>query len=66
VSEEIAVWFDLLFAGNLQAPCGYDKLSYSWRSKAGTRFHQSRGKHYRYIYYVGGMQGSPIPRQLIV
>jgi len=35
--------------GNLQAPCGYDKLSYSWRSKAGTRFHQSRGKHYRYI-----------------
>lgn len=34
-------------SGNLQAPCGYDKLSYSWRSKAGTRFHQSRGKHYR-------------------
>ena len=33
--------------GNLQAPCGYDKLSYSWRSKFGTRFHQSHGKHYR-------------------
>ncbi|KAL5477079.1 hypothetical protein EMCRGX_G023821 [Ephydatia muelleri] len=32
--------------GNLQAPCGYDKLSYSWRSKFGTIFHQSRGKHY--------------------
>ena len=32
--------------GTLQAPCGYDKFSYSWRSKKGTRFHQSRGKHY--------------------
>ncbi|KAJ8319169.1 hypothetical protein KUTeg_004260 [Tegillarca granosa] len=32
--------------GNLQAPCGYDKFSYSWRSRKGTRFHQSRGKHY--------------------
>lgn len=37
---------------NLQAPCGYDKLSYSWRSKFGTRFHQSRGKHYRYIVRI--------------
>ena len=37
--------------GNLQAPCGYDKLSYSWRSKYGTRFHQSRGKHYRFAFY---------------
>lgn len=32
--------------GNLQAPCGYDKFSYSWRSKKGTVFNQSRGKHY--------------------
>ncbi|KAL5018512.1 hypothetical protein ScPMuIL_004234 [Solemya velum] len=32
--------------GNLQAPCGYDKFSYSWRSRKGTRFHQSRGKHF--------------------
>jgi len=32
--------------GNLQAPCGYDKFSYAWRSKKGTRFHQSKGKHY--------------------
>lgn len=32
--------------GNLQAPCGYDKFSYSWRSKKGTVFHQSKGKHY--------------------
>ncbi|VDO64772.1 unnamed protein product [Schistosoma margrebowiei] len=32
--------------GNLQAPCGYDKFSYSWRSRLGTAFHESRGKHY--------------------
>ena len=32
--------------GNLQAPCGYDKFSYSWRSRKGTRFHDSRGKSY--------------------
>jgi Set1/Ash2 histone methyltransferase complex subunit ASH2 len=32
--------------GNLQAPCGFDKFSYSWRSKKGTVFHHSRGKHY--------------------
>ena len=37
--------------GNLQAPCGYDKFSYSWRSRKGTVFHQSRGHHY------GGGQG---------
>lgn len=36
--------FDI--SGNLQAPCGYDKFSYSFRSRLGTRFHQSRGKHY--------------------
>ncbi|OAF66945.1 hypothetical protein A3Q56_05331 [Intoshia linei] len=32
--------------GNLQAPCGYDKFGYSWRSIKGTKFHDSRGKHY--------------------
>ncbi|RWS12432.1 set1/Ash2 histone methyltransferase complex subunit ASH2-like protein [Dinothrombium tinctorium] len=32
--------------GNLQGPCGYDKFSYSWRSRKGTRFHQSKGYHY--------------------
>jgi Set1/Ash2 histone methyltransferase complex subunit ASH2 len=32
--------------GNLQAPCGYDKFSYSWRSKYGTKFHNSVGKSY--------------------
>lgn len=24
--------------GNLQAPLGYDKFSYSWRSRKGTRY----------------------------
>lgn len=31
---------------NLQAPLGYDKFGYSWRSKKGTKFHESHGKHY--------------------
>jgi Set1/Ash2 histone methyltransferase complex subunit ASH2 len=31
---------------NLQAPCGYDKFSYSWRSRKGTIFHESIGKSY--------------------
>ena len=38
--------------GNLQAPCGYDKFSYSWRSRKGTRFHASCGKHYAADGYV--------------
>lgn len=32
--------------GNLQAPVGYDKFGYCWRSRKGTRFHDSIGKHY--------------------
>lgn len=32
--------------GNLQGPCGYDRFSYSWRSRKGTAFHDSRGKHF--------------------
>ncbi|OWF50318.1 set1/Ash2 histone methyltransferase complex subunit ASH2-like isoform X1 [Mizuhopecten yessoensis] len=40
--------------GNLQAPVGYDKFSYSWRSSKGTKFHQSRGKHYSSSGYVEG------------
>ncbi len=28
---------------NLQAPLGYDKFGYSWRSRKGTKFHQSKG-----------------------
>jgi len=31
---------------NLQAPLGYDKFGYSWRSRKGTIFHESRGKTY--------------------
>jgi Set1/Ash2 histone methyltransferase complex subunit ASH2 len=31
---------------NLQAPCGYDKFGYSWRSRKGTKFHESIGKTY--------------------
>lgn len=43
--------------GNLQAPLGYDKFSYSWRSKKGTRFHQSIGKHYSSGYGQGDTLG---------
>lgn len=43
--------------GNLQAPLGYDKFGYSWRSKKGTRFHQSKGKHYSDGYTVGDKLG---------
>lgn len=44
-------------SGNLQAPLGYDKFSYSWRSKKGTRFHQSVGKHYSSGYGQGDTLG---------
>ncbi|XP_031557169.1 set1/Ash2 histone methyltransferase complex subunit ASH2-like [Actinia tenebrosa] len=40
--------------GNLQAPLGYDRFSFSWRSKKGTRFHESRGKHYSDSGYTVG------------
>lgn len=43
--------------GNLQAPLGYDKFSYSWRSLKGTRFHQSKGKHYSDGYSEGDVLG---------
>ncbi|XP_065072264.1 set1/Ash2 histone methyltransferase complex subunit ASH2-like isoform X2 [Rhopilema esculentum] len=43
--------------GNLQAPLGYDKFGYSWRSKKGTKFHQSRGKHYSSGYEQGDVIG---------
>lgn len=49
---------NLLFpTGNLQAPLGYDKFSYSWRSKKGTKFHQSIGKHYSSSYGQGDVLG---------
>ncbi|KAK2167631.1 hypothetical protein LSH36_26g15118 [Paralvinella palmiformis] len=43
--------------GNLQAPCGYDKFSYSWRSRKGTVFHESRGTHFSDGYKEGDVIG---------
>lgn len=43
--------------GNLQAPLGYDKFGYSWRSRKGTRFHESNGKHYSESYVEGDTLG---------
>ncbi|XP_036322747.1 set1/Ash2 histone methyltransferase complex subunit ASH2 isoform X2 [Rhagoletis pomonella] len=43
--------------GNLQAPLGYDKFGYSWRSRKGTRFHESHGKHYSDAYAEGEVLG---------
>lgn len=51
------VMFLLASTGNLQAPLGYDKFSYSWRSKKGTKFHQSIGKHYSSGYGQGDILG---------
>ncbi|XP_033215489.1 set1/Ash2 histone methyltransferase complex subunit ASH2 isoform X2 [Belonocnema kinseyi] len=42
---------------NLQAPLGYDKFGYCWRSRKGTRFHESRGKHYSPGYGEGDTLG---------
>ncbi|BES94398.1 SPRY [Nesidiocoris tenuis] len=42
---------------NLQAPLGYDKFGYAWRSRKGTRFHESRGKHYSDGYGEGDVLG---------
>uniref|UniRef100_A0A146KS09 Set1/Ash2 histone methyltransferase complex subunit ASH2 n=1 Tax=Lygus hesperus TaxID=30085 RepID=A0A146KS09_LYGHE len=42
---------------NLQAPLGYDKFGYAWRSRKGTRFHESRGKHYSSSYGEGDVLG---------
>lgn len=42
---------------NLQAPLGYDKFGYSWRSKKGTRFHESAGKRYSKGYGEGDTLG---------
>ncbi|XP_045467544.1 set1/Ash2 histone methyltransferase complex subunit ASH2 [Harmonia axyridis] len=39
---------------NLQAPLGYDKFGYSWRSRKGTKFHISHGKHYADVGYGEG------------
>ncbi|XP_043276432.1 set1/Ash2 histone methyltransferase complex subunit ASH2 [Venturia canescens] len=42
---------------NLQAPLGYDKFGYSWRSRKGTKFHESRGKHFSSGYGEGDTLG---------
>uniref|UniRef100_A0A182W2Z6 B30.2/SPRY domain-containing protein n=1 Tax=Anopheles minimus TaxID=112268 RepID=A0A182W2Z6_9DIPT len=42
---------------NLQAPLGYDKFGYSWRSRKGTKFHESHGKHYSAGYTEGDTLG---------
>lgn len=42
---------------NLQAPIGYDKFGYSWRSRKGTRFHESAGKRYGPGYGEGDTLG---------
>ncbi|KAL5284524.1 ASH2L family protein [Megaselia abdita] len=42
---------------NLQAPLGYDKFGYSWRSRKGTKFHDSNGKHYSESYGEGDTLG---------
>ncbi|XP_042908514.1 set1/Ash2 histone methyltransferase complex subunit ASH2 isoform X3 [Parasteatoda tepidariorum] len=39
---------------NLQGPLGYDKFSYSWRSRKGTKFHESKGYHYADVGYGQG------------
>lgn len=40
--------------GNLQGPAGYDQFSYSWRSRKGTAFHESKGKHFDDRGYKNG------------
>lgn len=42
---------------NLQAPVGYDKFGYCWRSKKGTIFHESMGKRYSKGYGEGDTLG---------
>lgn len=42
---------------NLQAPLGFDKFGYSCRSRKGTRFHDSIGKHYCEGYKQGDVLG---------
>lgn len=42
---------------NLQSPLGYDKFGYSWRSRKGTKFHESHGKHYSAGYGEGDTLG---------
>lgn len=56
-------WMCVLFLGwaqeyaNLQAPLGFDKFGYSWRSRKGTRFNESIGKSYSPGYGEGDTLG---------
>lgn len=45
---------------NLQAPLGFDKFGYSIRSRKGTKFHESIGKHYSNGYKAGDYLGCMI------
>ena len=40
-----------------QAPLGFDKFGYSCRSRKGTKFHESIGKHYSDGYKEGDYLG---------
>lgn len=42
---------------NLQAPLGFDKFGYSWRSRKGTRFNEAFGKKYSPSYGEGDTLG---------
>lgn len=42
---------------NLQAPLGFDKFGYSWRSRKGTKFHEAVGKKYSTGYGEGDTLG---------
>lgn len=42
---------------NLQAPLGFDKFGYSWRSRKGTKFNESNGKSYSPGYGEGDTLG---------
>ncbi|KAL3311659.1 Set1/Ash2 histone methyltransferase complex subunit ASH2 [Cichlidogyrus casuarinus] len=44
---------------NLQAPVGFDKFGYAWRSILGTKFHEACGKHYRPM--VNNFAQLPVP-----
>ena len=41
----------------LKAPLGFDKFGYSCRSRKGTKFHESIGKHYSDGYKEGDYIG---------
>ena len=41
----------------MQAPLGFDKFGYSCRSRKGTKFHESIGKHYSDGYKEGDYIG---------